>query len=177
MAQDLELITNFMEKSLKREDVIIESSYLKAHTICKNNQLLAKNEGLVAAIHLAHEPPCFVVKLKSLYWELINQLLTDKHFIPQPSQNTGDFYHYQYCEIPPTYEVSCDKVGSLWKTWWIRNKHYKKSVLSLDFLIRTRDSWYPIQEIKVLNQVIFIHTLGSKIPLNETDVVVWLRKL
>ena len=56
MIQDLELITAFMEKSMKKENIVTRSNHLKAHTICNNNQLLAKNEGIVADIHKSQDP-------------------------------------------------------------------------------------------------------------------------
>ncbi|MEM9214570.1 MAG: hypothetical protein AAGD25_09510 [Cyanobacteria bacterium P01_F01_bin.150] len=176
MIQDLELITTFMEKSLKKENVEYRSNHLKAHTICNNNQLLAKNEGIVAAIHLTQDPLCFIVKLRSLYWELINEMLMDKSFIPLESKSGIDFYRYQHCAIPQAYEIYCTNPRQLWQQWWIKSRNQKSSFFAFDFLIRTRNAWYPVQDIIIEKQSISIKTLGSAIPLIETDIVIWLQK-
>lgn len=176
MIQDLELITAFMEKSMKKENIVTRSNHLKAHTICNNNQLLAKNEGVVAAIHISQDPLCFMVRLKSLYWELINRILMDKNFIPRESKGGIDFYQYQYCEIPNKYEVYCTNPAQLWRKWWVKSRNAKKSIFDLSFLIRTRNCWYPIRNIEIENQKICVKTLGSQILLNEMDVVVWIQK-
>lgn len=176
MIQDLELITTFMEKSLKKENVGTRSNHLKAHTICNNNQLLAKNEGIVAAIHLSQDPLCFMVKLRSLYWELINKILMDRNFIPLESKSGIDFYQYQYCKIPQAYEVNWAHPSQLWRKWWIQSRNTKRSIFDLNFLIRTRNSWYPIRDIVMDGQIICVKTLGFSIPLSDTDVVIWLQK-
>ena len=176
MIQDLELITSFMEKSLKKENVGTRSNHLKAHTICNNNQLLAKDEGIVAAIHLSQDPLCFMVKLRSLYWELINKMLMDKNFIPLESKSGIDFYRYQHCEIPQAYEINCTNPSQLWRKWWVKSRNTNKNIFALNFLIRTRNSWYPIQDIFVEGETICVKTLGSIIPLTEADIVIWLQK-
>ena len=176
MIQDLELIASFMEKSLNKENVGTRSNHLKAHTICNNNQLLAKDEGIVAAIHLSQDPLCFMVKLRSLYWELINKMLMDKNFIPLESKSGIDFYQYQHCEIPQAYEIYCTSPSQLWRKWWVKSRNKKKNIFALDFLIRTRNSWYPIQDIVVEERTMYVKTLGSVIPLTEADIAIWLQK-
>ncbi|MBT9312759.1 hypothetical protein [Leptothoe kymatousa] len=176
MAHDLDLICTFLDKSLNKEPVIINSSYLRAHNICDNNQLFVKNEGLLASSHLVQDPHCFLVKLSSPYWQLINKILLEKGFIPNESKGNTEFYTYQYSKVPPAYEVNCTSPNELWRKWWIQRNQKSTSMWNLDFLIRTRSEWYPVRDIEISNHSIFIQTLGQKIRLTENDVAVWLHK-
>ncbi|MEM6255964.1 MAG: hypothetical protein AAF821_23885 [Cyanobacteria bacterium P01_D01_bin.156] len=176
MVHDLDLICTFLDKSLNKEPVIITSNYLRAHTICDNNQLFVKNEGLLASIHLTQEPNCFLVKLRSPYWQLVNKILLEKGFVPNESEGNTEFYNYEYSEIPPAYEINCTSPNELWRKWWTQRHQKSASIWNLDFLIRTRSKWYPVRDIQVLNHSIFIQTLGKKIRLTENDVAVWLQK-
>jgi hypothetical protein len=177
MAHDLDLICAFMDKSINQENVTIRSHHLKAHTIFDNNQLLAKNEGLLATIHILKVPFCFVVKLRSCYWELVNSILLERGFIPDETRGNVEFYHYHHCQVPQTYEIYCTSPSELWRKWWMQRRQSKTSILTPDFLIRTRSSWYPVQDIQILKPTILIHTLGHNISLVERDVAVWLRKV
>ncbi|MEM9806677.1 MAG: hypothetical protein AAF959_15500 [Cyanobacteria bacterium P01_D01_bin.56] len=177
MAHDLDLIGSFLDKSLNKEPVIINSNYLRAHTICDNNQLFVKNEGLLASMHLTQDPCCFLVKLNSTYWQLVNKILLEKGFIPNESKGSTEFYTYQYSEIPTAYEINCTSPNELWRKWWTQRSQKSTSIWNLDFLIRTRSEWYPVRDIEILNHSIFIQTLGSKIRLAENDVAVWLQKV
>ncbi|NEQ52317.1 MAG: hypothetical protein F6K11_19610 [Leptolyngbya sp. SIO3F4] len=177
MTHDLDLICTFLDKSLNNEPVIITSNYLRAHTICDNNQLFVKNEGLLASIHLTQAPCCFLVKLRSPYWELVNKILLEKGFIPDESKGNTEFYTYRYSELPKAYEINCTSPTELWQKWWTQHRQKNTSIWNLDFLIRTRSKWYPVQNIEILNHSIFIQTLGKKIRLTENDVAVWLKKV
>ncbi len=176
MTHDLDLISTFLDKSLSKEPIIITSNYLRAHTICDNNQLFVKNEGLLASIHLTQDPCCFLVKLRSPYWQLVNNILLEKGFIPNESQGNIEFYTYQYSELPKAYEINCTSPTELWRKWWTQSRQKNVSIWNLDFLIRTRSKWYPVRNIEILNHSIFIQTLGKRIRLTENDVAVWLQK-
>lgn len=176
MTHDLDLICTFFDKSLNQEPVIITSNYLRAHTICDNNQLFVKNEGLLASIHLTQSPCCFLVKLRSTYWQLVNDILLEKGFIPDESKGNSEFYTYQYSKLPKAYEINCTSPTELWRKWWPQRHQKNKSIWNLDFLIRTRSKWYPVQNIEISNHTIFIQTLGKKIRLTDNDVAVWLQK-
>ncbi|MEH2183429.1 hypothetical protein [Nostoc sp.] len=177
MLSNLDLIREFVQNSIQKKDVLLSNPVLTAQTVYKTNQLTAKSEGVIATTQISHTLCEFSISPKSTQWELINQALAEYSYILKGEVDNRGFYQYQYCEVPKGYQMNCTKCVILWRAWWKYRKYTSRPGISLELLIRTRDSWYPIRDLVISDGLLYIKTLGSEIALGSDDLVTWLSKV
>jgi hypothetical protein len=176
MISDPDLIDVFVEKSIQRQEILLANTNLKAQLIYDSNQLFSKKEGLIATSNLIENPFVFLIKLNSSYWEPISYRLAEKGFIYTTESNINNFYTFQYCKLPPGYELNCTKSVGLWRAWWKYRKNVSPVGIPLELLVRSRGTWYPIRDLIISDGVLYVKTLGSEITLHAEDLITWLSK-
>ncbi|MBE9005656.1 hypothetical protein IQ259_11515 [Fortiea sp. LEGE XX443] len=177
MLSNLDLIREFVDKSTRKQDVLLSNSTLTAQTVYKTNQLTAKSEGVIATTQLNSAFPEFLIQAKSSHWELINEVLAESNYLLKGEIDHRGFYHYKYCEVPKGYQMHCTKSVLLWRAWWKYRKNVLRGGIPLDLLIQNRDSWYPIRDLTISDGLLYIKTLGSEIAVHSEDLVIWLSKV
>ncbi|MBD2445870.1 hypothetical protein H6G76_01620 [Nostoc sp. FACHB-152] len=177
MLTNLDLIHEFVEKTIQKKDVLLSNSALTAQTVYKTNQLTAKSQGVIATAHLDREFSEFLILAKSSYWELMNQVLAESNYLLKGEIDNRGFYRYIYCEVPQGYQMNCTKSVFLWRAWWKHRKNVLRGGIPLDLLIQNRDSWYPIRDLNISDGLLYIKTLGSEIAVHSEDLVIWLSKI
>ena len=176
MLSDIDLIREFIKLSIQKKEVLLANSTLQGEAVYKSNQLTAKKEGIVATTKLERTLNPFFIKQNSNYWQLISQVLAEYNFLLQGEVDNRGFFQYDYCQIPPGYQMHCQKAGMLWRTWWKYRQRIQGKVIQLELLIRIRNTWYPIRSLSVSDGLTYIETLGSEIAVSLEDLVIWLSK-
>lgn len=176
MLSDLDLMREFVVQSIEKKEVLLANSYLKAQMVYKSNQLISKQEGVIATAKLDHTPSDFLIYGTSSYWEIINETLAEYSYIYTGEIDKNGFYQYQQCSIPQGYTLQCTTSVNLWQAWWKYRKYASQLKVPLDILIRSRNSWYGIKELMISDGLIYIKTLVSEIALDANDLVIWLNK-
>jgi hypothetical protein len=177
MLSNLELIREFIDKTIHNKDILLSNSVLTGQTVYKTNQLTAKSQGVIATVQLNGKFPEFQVQAMSSHWELINQALAEYNYLVKGEIDNRGFYRYQHCEVPKGYQMHCTKSVLLWRAWWKYRKNVLKGGIPLDLLIQNRNSWYPIRDLTISDGLLYIKTLGSEIAVHSEDLVIWLSKL
>ncbi|WP_341526149.1 hypothetical protein WKK05_26835 [Nostoc sp. UHCC 0302] len=177
MLANLDIIREFVQKSIQKKEILLANSSLTAQTVYKTNQLSAKTEGIIATAQLSNAQSEFLILATSSHWELINQTLAEYNYLLKGEINSRGFYQYQYCQVPKGYQMQCTKSVMLWRAWWKYRKYALRPGIPLELLIRTRDSWYPIRDLMISDGLLYIKTLGSEIALSSEDLVTWLSKV
>ncbi|MGB7377698.1 MAG: hypothetical protein WA959_14190 [Rivularia sp. (in: cyanobacteria)] len=177
MLSDIDLIREFVKQSIQKKQVLLANSTLQGEAVYKSNQLTAKKEGIIATTELKRTLNPFFIKHKSSYWQLIGEVLAEYNFILMGEVDSRGFYQYEYCQIPPGYEMHCQKSAMLWRTWWKYRRKIEGRIIQLELLIRIRNTWYPIRGLAISDGMIYIETLGSEIALGLEDTVIWLSKI
>ena len=177
MLSDIDLIREFIKLSIQKKEVLLANSTLLGEAVYKSNQLTAKKEGIVATTQLDRTLNPFLIRQDSKYWQLISQVLAEYNFLLMGEPDNRGFYQYEYTQIPPGYQMHCQKAGMLWRTWWKYRRKIEGRVIQLDLLIRIRNTWYPIRGLAISDGMIYIETLGNEIALGLEDTVIWLSKV
>ncbi len=175
MLTDREIISEFVQHSLNKRQVLLSNSALRAEFVCDGNQLIAKNEGIVLKINLISITRDFHLKGNSSYWSLMNEVLANYSFILSGEIDKLGFYSFQYYQIPKGYQVMCSKSVLLWQMWWKYKKYARGRGIPLDLLIRNRNSWYPVRDLIISQGFIYIKTLGNELSLSQEDWITWLK--
>ncbi|MBE9178973.1 hypothetical protein IQ268_10410 [Oculatella sp. LEGE 06141] len=176
MLTNLDLMRTFVQSSLQNQDVLLANPELQAQTVCNNNQLTAKKEGVLAIAKLKETPPHFLVKAGTSSWEWMNQVLAEHNFLLTGEADKNSFYQFRTCQVPQGYRMHCTKSVILWRAWWKYSRHAAQLGIPLDLLIRTRASWYPIRDLVISNGVLYIKTLGTELQVHADDLITWLSK-
>lgn len=178
------LIQKFVQASLKKEEVLLANSALRAQSILSSqsaptNQLISRQEGLIASSHLEHDCPEIAIRQTSSYWELMQQVLVGCSCVTNTQQDPeSPFQHYQYIKTPPGYSMSCTQAKLLWRLWWRKYRRLRHtSGLTMELLVRVRQTWYPIRALEISNGMIFITTLVDEVSLSNEDHILWLEKI
>jgi hypothetical protein len=177
MLSSLDLIREFVQSSIQKQDVLLSNPSLTAQTVYNSNQLTAKTEGVIATYKLNDRVSEFWINAKSSHWELINEVLADYSYLFKGEIDNRGFYRYQFCQVPKDYKLHCTKSVMLWRAWWKYRKNALKPGIPIDLLIQKRDSWYPIRDLTISDGLLYIKTLGSEIALQSEDLVIWLSKI
>ncbi|MGK7891012.1 MAG: hypothetical protein AB4042_16910 [Leptolyngbyaceae cyanobacterium] len=190
---DEHLIDCFVQESIQNREVLLANLNLAAQSVTqvdqsKINQLQTKTAGMIAFCRLDYDYPEFLIRRESDYWVLLNQTLTNHGFLriedtaqqPTPSAEPAylqPFASYQYVKMPPGYRMACTPALELWRKWWKYSRRVRsRPGLSMDLVVRVRQTWYPIKDLAVSNGLIFIKTLIDETTLHSEDLIVWLEK-
>jgi hypothetical protein len=177
MISNLDLVREFVKCSIHKQEVLLANPTLKAETVYKSNQILAKTEGVIATFPLTHTSPEFAIKAKSSYWYLLNEALAERSYMLTGEIDGRGYYYYQYCDLPKGYQMHCTKSVFLWRAWWKYRKCSFQLGIPLELLIRRRDSWYPVKDLIISDGLLYIKTLGTEIAIHSEDLVIWLNKV
>lgn len=177
MLSDIDLVREFIKLSIQKKEVLLSNLTFQGETIYKSNQLTAKREGVVVKTQLERTLNPFLVKYKSIHWELISEVLAEYNFLIVGDLDSRGFYQYKYCQIPQGYKMHCGKAAILWRTWWKYRQRIQGRIIQLELLIRIRDTWYPVRDLTISDGVTYIETLGSEIAVGLEDIVIWLSKI
>jgi len=175
MLTDKELITEFVEYSLHKKQVLLSNSVLRAESVYDINQMIAKNEGIILKINFTGTKQEFLLKESSSYWSLISEALIGYNFIITGKIDKFGFYSFQHDRIPQKYQIMCTKSVVLWKMWWKHRNNTRGKVIPLELLIRKRTSWYPVRDLIISQGFIYIKTLGAELTIAQDDWVTWLK--
>jgi hypothetical protein len=157
MLSDLELIREFVNKSIKKEDILLSNASLSAQTVYTMNQLMAKSEGIIATASFSNTLTGFLIQFNSSYWELINQVLAESNYLLKGEMDNRGFYRYQRHEVPKGYQMHCSKSVLLWRAWWKHRQKALRGSIPLELLIKKRDSWYPIKDLTISDGLLYLH--------------------
>ncbi|MGF1497384.1 MAG: hypothetical protein ACFB8W_11240 [Elainellaceae cyanobacterium] len=173
---DLEVIRRFIEESLQNREVLVANPNLQAQSLCLTNQLTNKQSGTVASIRLNQTVPEFSIRAKTPYWTSLNAELAHHNFVVSTQAIERGFYQYQYVKPPQGYQMRCTQSVELWRRGWKYRNRIRGTGMSLDLLVRVRQTWYPVKNLAISNGLIFIKTLTEEMSLQTTDLIVWLEK-
>jgi len=177
MLSNIDLVSEFVKYSIRKQEVLLANPALKAETVYKSNQITAKSEGVIATAQLDKTPPEFLIKTNSSHWDLINEALANNSYILTGELDARGCYCYQYCQLPQGYRMNCTKSVLLWRAWWKYRKYALQRGIPLELLIRRRGSWYPIKDLIISDGLLYIKTLGSEIAVHSDDLVIWLNRI
>jgi hypothetical protein len=162
---DVELIRKFVQGDLS----FLANQNLRLEPAFNSAQLLAKKGELIATAKLVGQIRAVLVRQSSVYQELINRVLTDHEFLPIGINDRG-LVQYEHCPIPPGYEANYTEVRHLWKAW---RAHYSRKT-HLTILIRSQQSWLPLQMIEYGQENLFLQVPGDEKMLCVSDRIIWL---
>lgn len=167
---DLAVVTSFA----RGERLLVANQHLRVEPAFDSIQLLAKRGGLIGAIRYDEAVPTALARTGE-YWNLVNQVLIENHFMPLGTDGAG-FYQYRKTSIPAGYTMQFAPAKMLWRDWWRRNRHNIGSKIQMDMLVFVRNTWYPIREVTPNHEMLFVTTLVAEIQLDGKDLVVWLTR-
>lgn len=177
MLSNEDLAREFVVQSIDKKEILLANPYLTAQTVYDCNQVIAKSQGVIASAQLNNTVCEFLINSKSSYWELMNEVLVEYSYVATGEIDSRNFYSYQYCQIPNNYKLHCTKSVFLWRAWWKHRKHPLRPGISLELLIKRRNSWYPVRDLIINNGEIYIKTLGSEIVVHPDYLLIWLNKI
>ncbi len=163
-----------INKFLKGEDSLLANRELRVEKALDETQLLTTQGILLAKGRLTDHLPNIVIRLKSDYWELLNQQALDACFIPlhlqQDQLDGATFTQYDYHSVPEGYQVHCQEAASFWKTWWINHRKLQL----MDMLLLCKKRWYPVKEMMCDTGTIYVKTWREEQTLSISEIVIWL---
>ncbi|MEA5463572.1 hypothetical protein [Leptothoe sp. PORK10 BA2] len=163
-----------IQKFLKGEDSLLANRELRMEKALNETQLLTTQGILLAKGRLTDRLPNIVIRLKSDYWELLNQLTLDACFLPlhlqQDQLDGATFTQYDYHSVPAGYHAHCQEASAFWKTWWINHRKLQL----MDMLLLCQKRWYPVQEMLCDTGTIYVKTWRGEKTLSISEMVIWL---
>ncbi len=162
---DVALIRKFVEGELS----FVANQNLRIEPAFDTAQLLAKKGELIATAKLVGQIRAVLVRQSSTYQELVNRVLVDQQYIPTGINDRG-LVQYEYCPIPIGYDANYTEVRHLWKAW---RTHYSRQP-NATLLIRSGQTWLPIQKIEFGQESFFIQVPGDEKMLCVSDRIIWL---
>lgn len=163
-----------INKFLKGEDSLLANRELRVEKALDETQLLTTQGILLAKGRLTGRRPNIVIRLKSDYWELINQLTLDACFAPlhlqQDRLDGATFTQYDYQSVPAGYQLYCQEASSFWKTWWINHRKLQL----MDMLLLSHKRWYPVQEMLCDTGTIYVKTWRGEKTVSISEMIIWI---
>ncbi len=176
MLSNCELIQAFVLQSCRNQQVLLANAELRAESVCGTNQLIAKGKGLILTTQQTSTLLQFSARNISSHWSEILAVLAGQGFLMTGNPNQNHFYTFQHYKIPRGYQSHCAESVMLWRSWWKHRRRIIHTNLPTELFIRTRDTWYPIRNLSISNNLLFVQTFGSEIQLHVSDYVIWLSK-
>ena len=163
-----------IQKFLKGDDTLLANRELRIEKALDETQLLTTQGILLAKGRFKEHLPNVVVRLKSDYWEVINQLALSASFIPfsisQARLAKAKFTQYDYHSLPTGYQVHCQDAAAFWKTWWINHRRLQL----MDMLLLCNKRWCPINQMVCDTGTIYVKTWRGEQALSLAETVVWI---
>ncbi len=117
------------------------------------------------------------VRHNSEFWSILNEALQDEGFAPQEAAKQSEFTTFKQLAIPEGYRLRLTEARFMWRTWWTQQRGQRRNLgLQMQLLIRTRENWYPVQDVACNQGTLFIKTLVGEMALQGSDQVVWLER-
>ncbi|MEB3355598.1 MAG: hypothetical protein VKK04_02540 [Synechococcales bacterium] len=173
---DIEVIQQFIQRSVQNQEVLAANQNLQALSVCSTNQLVNRQGITLASIQLNQASPEFSIWAKTPYWESLNEQLAYYNFVVSNQAIQHDFYRYCHVKPPQGYQMRCTRSVELWRRGWKYRNRIRSQFVSLDLLVRVRQTWYPVNNLEISNGLIFIKTLTEEMSLQTSDLIVWLEK-
>ncbi len=168
---DLTIIQEFVKgktQFLSNSNLCIEGDSTKS-------QLFSTSKKLLAIIRVVNKARSALVRQKSEYCEILEQVLQKNSFIPIGTEKSG-LIAYEQHEIPLGYTLQYTQAVNVWKAWYPRQKQEIKYDSRLDILMFFHQKWHPIKEICLEQDQLLLKTLYSEINLDSQQQVVWVCK-
>ncbi|MBE9070910.1 hypothetical protein IQ260_30190 [Leptolyngbya cf. ectocarpi LEGE 11479] len=163
-----------IKQFLKGEESLLANRELRLEKALDEIQLLTNQGILLAKGRFSASVPNVVVRLKSDYWALINQLALESHFIPfqiaQARLEKATFAQYDRHSVPDGYQIHCQEASAFWKAWWINHRKLQL----MDMLLLCHKRWYPVNQMLCDTGTIYVKTWRGEHVLSLADTVVWL---
>lgn len=117
------------------------------------------------------------VRRETEFWPVLNEALQEEGFAPQEAEKQSEFTTFKQLAIPDGYRLRLTEARFMWRTWWTQQRGQRRNLgLQMQLLIRTRENWYPVQDVACNQGTLFIRTLVGEMALQGTDQVVWLER-
>lgn len=163
-----------IKQFLKGDKSLLANRELRLEKALEETQLLTTQGILLAKGRFSSSVPNVVIRLRSDYWALLNQLALEAHFIPfeisQARLEKATFAQYDRHSVPDGYQIHCQEASAFWKTWWIN--HRKQQLM--DMLLLCDKRWYPVNQMLCDTGTIYVKTWRGEHILSLADTVVWL---
>lgn len=174
--QDNEIIDAYIERSLKKQDILLANQTLRAESNFDENHLYSRKDGLIARFQSDEQGPKFTIKIGTPYWGILSQALA-QHSFAMTDQVDDNFSAYRVVKIPPHYRMNCTRSVDFWRTWWKYRNRIQGKRFCMDLLVRMRHTWYPVKDLCVSNGMVYIKVLADEIVLHNDDLLFWLEKI
>ncbi|NEP18123.1 MAG: hypothetical protein F6J97_14660 [Leptolyngbya sp. SIO4C1] len=86
------------------------------------------------------------------------------------------FLSYEFFRVPARYKLYGTPASSLWRTWWRYRNKSSYQLMSMDVVIRLRNTWYPVKEITISAGSLYVSTLSSEHICQPEDFIFWMVK-
>ncbi|MGP1383938.1 MAG: hypothetical protein ACTS2F_10295 [Thainema sp.] len=175
---NLDIIRSF----LTNQETLLANAELRVTSTLYARQLLDSRGRTVAT--MAHtnalntdSASVVSVRRESEFWLTLNQALQDEGFVPQEEVQQSEFMTFKQLTIPDGYQLRLTEARFMWRTWWTQQRGQRRNLgLQMQLLIRTRENWYPVQDVACNQGTLFIKTLVGEMALQGSDQVVWLER-
>lgn len=171
---DIALIHQFLEG----EDTPLSNGNLMIQANSDSIQLLATCEGVVATIQRVQYTPTISLYTESNYYELIREMLIERHFLPLSidSQISSGFEQYRSYQIPNGYTMKYTFAKLLWREWRFTWNKQNSTRLRRGILLLIKNNWYPVQDIGFHQGFLILKTLVSSVTVQPDDRLIWLNQ-
>lgn len=175
---NLDIVRSFLTEKETR----LANAELRITSTLYARQLLdARGKTIATMAHsnaLDTDPASVVsVRRQTEFWSLLNEALQDGGFAPQEAVKQSEFTTFKQLAIPEGYRLRLTEARFMWRTWWTQQRGQRRSLgLQMQLLIRSRDNWYPVQDVACNQGTLFIKTLVGEMALQGADQVVWLER-
>jgi hypothetical protein len=176
MLSDRELVTAFIAESLQGRPVLYANTTLRAESIGHCNQLISKQHGVLVKITLDKKPLEFLVRQETAYSSWLHPIFQSHQFVSTDRSTNCQFYSYRQMSVLPGYGVNCDAAKNLWKSWRTIHKLYRTLDRSQALMVQHRNSWQPVKNIAMSNEMLFIETAFGETTTHLSDKILWLEK-
>ncbi|AFZ12878.1 hypothetical protein Cri9333_1999 [Crinalium epipsammum PCC 9333] len=167
---DLTIIHEFVKgktQFLSNLNLCIEGDFTKS-------QLFSTSKKLLAIIRVVNKTRSALVRQKSEYCELLEQVLQKSSFIPIGTEKEG-LIAYEQHEIPLGYTLQYTQAVNVWEAWYPRQTQQIHDS-RLDILMFFQKKWHPIKEMSFEQDRLILKTLYSQINLDSEQQVAWVCK-
>jgi hypothetical protein len=176
MLSDRELVTAFITESLQGRPVLYANTTLRAESIGLTNQLISKQHGLIVKITLDQKPFNFFVRQENAYSTWLHSIFQSHQLVSTDRFTNNQFYSYRQMNVLPGYGVNCDIAKNLWKSWRTIQKLYRILDRNQALMIQHKNSWQPVKNIAMSNEMLFIETALGETATHLSDKILWLEK-
>jgi hypothetical protein len=110
------------------------------------------------------------------YFDVLENCIIAKNFFSAKKSHHPDFVEYNKYQVPNGYILKNQSASLLSHAWLTRHSRVTGNH-SQSPLVFQGNNWYPIQELKIDRNIMYLRTLVGEMSIDTNDLVIWIEPM